>query len=164
MLWIVIVIALSSIWLMIKGGGLYFRDNDSAEYAPIKRKGFYYIAVGASLMLGLAFWNEFVYKRSQSALDREEKRIAAICTDVVKAFNKTKEPIEASMTEMKSVQFPFLPKASSKAIGQCQFVIQATVEATYRSGGTHKKTYEAQVEFDRAHETWHLRDIKWLDE
>lgn len=163
MLWVVILFVLISLWLMIKGGGWYFTDNTSAEYAPIKRKGFYFIAVGAAIMLSLAFWNEFVYKRSQSALEREEKRIAAICTDVVKAFNKTKEPIEQTMTDMKLVQFPFLPKASSKAIGQCEFQIQATVEASLRTGSTSSKTYEAHVRFDRTNESWHVLDLKWLD-
>ena len=68
MLWLVIAIALVSIWLMIKGGGWYFKDDRSTDYAPTKRKGLYYIVVGASLMMGLAFWNEFVYKKSHSAL------------------------------------------------------------------------------------------------
>lgn len=163
MLWLVIAIAVISIVLMIKGGGWYFKEDSSAEYAPIKRKGFYYIAVGAALLMGLAFWNEFVYKKSHSALEKEEKRIAAICTDVVKAYNKSKEGVELSLTEMKLVQFPFLPKASSKAVGNCQFVIQATVDATHRTGGTQPKTYEALVEFKPATESWHLNQINWLD-
>lgn len=163
MLWVVIAIALISVILMVKGGSAYFKEDDSIEYAQTKRKGLYYITVGACLIMGLAFWNEFVYKKSQSALDREEKRIAAICTDVVKAYNKSKEAIEVTMTDMKLVQFPFLPKAASKAIGNCQFSVIATVDATYRTGGTHKKTYEALVEFDSNYETWHLRDLKWLE-
>lgn len=163
MLWLVIAIALVSIGLMIKGGGWYFKDDRSTDYASTKRKGLYYIVVGASLMMGLAFWNEFVYKKSHSALEREEKRIATICTDVVKAYNKSKDDIELTMTDMKLVQFPFLPKASSKAIGECQFAIQATVDATLRTGGTYPKTYDARVEFDRSTETWHLRELNWLD-
>lgn len=163
MLWVVIGIALVSVALMIRGGNWYFKEDDSVEYALTKRKGLYYIIAGASLIMGLAFWNEFVYKKSQSALDRETKRIEAICTDVVKAYNKSKDAIEVTMTDMKLVQFPFLPRAASKAIGDCQFSIIATVEATYRKGGTHEKTYEALVEFDTMHETWHLRNVKWLD-
>lgn len=163
MLWLVIAIALLAVVLMIKGGGWYFREDNSAEYAPTKRKGAYFIGIGAVLLLSLAFWNEFVYKKSQSAHDREEKRIAAICTDVVKAFNKTKEEVEASLTDMKLVQFPFLPKTSSKALGQCQFSIVATVEASHRTDGTHSKTYNALVEFDPQQETWHVRQVEWLD-
>lgn len=164
MLWVVIVIALVSLVLMFKGGGWYFKEDDSLEYARTKRKGLYYIIAGASLIMGLAFWNEFVYKKSQSAQDRETKRIEAICTDVVKAYNKSKEDIEVTMTDMKLVQFPFLPRAASKAIGNCQFSIIATVQATYRTGGTHERTYEALVESDPTHGTWHLRDLKWLDD
>ena len=164
MLWVVIAIALVSVALMLRGGNWYFREDDSIEYAPTKRKGLYCIIVGASLIMGLAFWNEFVYKKSQSAQDRETKRIAAICTDVVKAYNKSKDAIEVTMTDMKLVQFPFLPKAKSKPLGNCQFSIIATVEATYRTGGTHKKTYDALVEFDSKHERWHLRDLKWLED
>lgn len=164
MLWVVIAIAAISVILMVRGGGWYFKEDNSIEYAPTKRKGFYYIVVGASLIMSLAAWNEFYYKRSQTSLEREEKRLAAICTDVVKAYNRSKEPIEATMTDMKLVQFPFLPRAASKAIGNCQFSIIATVDATYRTGGTHEKTYEALVEFDPTQESWHLRDIKWLDD
>lgn len=163
MLWVVIAIALVSVILMLKGGHWYFREDDSIEYASTKRRGLYYIIAGASLIMGLAFWNEFVYKKSQSAQDREAKRIATICTDVVKAYNKSKDAIEFTMTDMKLVQFPFLPRAASKAIGNCQFSIIATVDATYRTGGTHEKTYDALVEFDPTHETWHLRHVKWLD-
>ena len=163
MLWLVIAIALVAVVLMVKGGGWYFREDNSAEYAPIKRKGAYFIAVGAIFLLSLAFWNEFVYKKSQTALEREEKRIAAICTDVVKAFNKTKEDIEASLPDMKLVQFPFLPKTSSKALGQCQFSIVATVEASHRTDGTHSKTYNALVEYDPQQEIWHVRQVEWLD-
>lgn len=164
MLWVVIAIAVIAVILMVKGGSWYFKEDSSIEYAPTKRKGLYYIVVGASLIMSLAAWNEFYYKRSQTSLEREEKRLAAICTDVVKAYNRSKEPIEATMTDMKLVQFPFLPRAASKAIGDCQFSIIATVEATYRKGGTHPKTYEALVEFDPAQESWHLRNVKWLDE
>lgn len=163
MIWVVIAIALISVILMVKGGSAYFKEDDSIEYAQTKRKGLYYIIVGASLIMGLAFWNEFVYKKSQSALDREEKRITAICTDVVKAYNKSKEAVEVTMTDMKLVQFPFLPKVTSKATGNCQFSIIATVNATYRTGGTHEKTYEALVEFEPGHESWYLRDLKWLE-
>lgn len=163
MWWLVIAIALVAVVLMVKGGSWYFREDNSVEYAPIKRKGAYFIGVGAILLLSLAFWNEFVYKKSQSAQQREEKRIAAICTDVVKAFNKTKEDVEASLTDMKLVQFPFLPKTSSKALGQCQFSIVATVEASHRTDGTHSKTYNALVEFEPQQETWHVRQVEWLD-
>lgn len=163
MLWVVAFIALVSVVLMFRGGSWYFKEDDSLEYARTKRKGLYYIIVGASLIMGLAFWNEFVYKKSQSAQDREAKRIAAICTDVVKAFNKSKDAIEITMTDMKLVQFPFLPRAASKPLGNCRFSIIATVEATYRTGGTHEKTYDALVEFDPMYETWHLRQVKWLD-
>ncbi|MEZ2720820.1 hypothetical protein ACBP46_05255 [Paenalcaligenes hominis] len=163
MWWLVIAIVLIAVVLMVKGGSWYFREDNSVEYAPIKRKGAYFIGVGAILLLSLAFWNEFVYKKSQSAQQREEKRIAAICTDVVKAFNKTKEDVEASLTDMKLVQFPFLPKTSSKALGQCQFSIVATVEASHRTDGTHSKTYNALVEFEPQQETWYVRQVEWLD-
>lgn len=163
MFWLVIAVALLAIILMIKGGGWYFHENHSAEYAATKRKGAYFIAAGALLLLSLAFWNEFVYKRSQSAQEREEKRIAAICTDVVKAFNKSRDKVEASLPDMKLVQFPFLPKTASKAIGNCQFSIVATVEASHRTDGTHSKTYQALVEFDRDHETWHVLTVDWVD-
>lgn len=163
MLWLVMALGVVATILMIKGGGWYFKEDPSPDYAPIKRKGMYYIAIGASIVVALAFWNEFVYKKSDAVLKREEQRIAAICTDVVKAYNKSKEPIEQSLTEMKLVQFPFLPKASSTAIGGCQFSIQATVEATYRTGGTHKKTYDAVVSFDQERNTWQLLHLRWLD-
>lgn len=165
MLWVVIAIAVIAVILMVKGGSWYFKVDSSIEYAPTKRKGLYYIVVGASLIMSLAAWNEFYYKRSQSSLERNEKRLAAICTDVVKAYNRSKESIEAiTLNDMKLVQFPFLPRAASKAIGDCQFSIIATVNATYRTGGTQEKIYEALVEFDTAQETWHLRNIKWLDD
>ena len=164
MLWIVIAIAVISVVLMVKGGSWYFKEDSSTDYAPIKRKGLYYIVVGATLIMSLAAWNEFYYKRSQTSLEREEKRLAAICTDVVKAFNRSKEPIEEVMSEqMRLVQFPFLPKASSKAVGNCEFIIFATVDATYRAGGTHEKTYEARVKFDPSQEMWHLLDVQWID-
>lgn len=163
MLLIIIAIALIAVVLMVKGGGWYFKEDSSIEYASTKRKGLYYIIIGAGLIMSLAAWNEFYYKRSQTSLEREQKRLDAICTDVVKAYNRSKEPIEATMTDMKLVQFPFLPRASSKAIGSCQFSIIATVEATYRAGGTYEMTYEALVEFDSTQESWHLRDIRWLD-
>lgn len=162
MLWVVIAVAVVAVGLMMKGGHWYFKEDQSIDYAPTKRRGLYFILVGASLIMGLAFWNEFFYKRSQSALEREQNRIALICTDVVKAYNKSKEAVEFTMTDMKLVQFPFLPRAVSKAVGNCQFSIVATVEATYRTGGTNEKTYEALVEFVPTTESWHLRNLKWL--
>lgn len=163
MLWLVIAVAVVAVVLLVKGGTWYFREDNSPEYAPTKRKGAYCIGVGAVLLLSLAFWNEFVYKKSQSAQEREEKRIAAICTDVVRAFNKTQIGVEASLPEMKLVQFPFLPKTSSKALGNCQFSIIATVEASHRTDGTHSKTYTALVEFDPQHERWLVHQVDWLD-
>lgn len=163
MLWLIIAIALVAVVLLVKGGTWYFREDESAAYAPIKRKGAYFIAAGGVLLLGLAFWNEFVYKKSQTALEREERRIAAICTDVVKAFNKSQAGVEASLSDMKLVQFPFLPKTASKAIGDCQFVIVATVEASHRTDGTFSKTYEALIEFDPMYENWHVRQVDWLN-
>lgn len=163
MLWFVIALAVFAVVLMIKGGGWYFKEDSSAEYAPIKRKGLYLIVVGAALIMSLAFWNEFVYKKSSSAQEREQKRITALCTDVVKAYNKSKEVVEFSRDDMKLIQFPFLPRASSKALGQCQFSIIATVEATHRKGGTEPKTYEATVQADPLEKTWTVLEVRWLD-
>lgn len=163
MLWFVIALAVVAVILMIKGGGWYFREDTSAEYAATKRKGLYFIVVGAGLIMSLAFWNEFIYKKSSSALEREQKRITTLCTDVVKAYNKSKEAVEFSRDDMKLIQFPFLPKASSKALGNCTFSIVATVDATHRKGGTEPKTYEATVQADPIAKTWSVLEVRWLD-
>ena len=161
MMWFIIIIGLIGTLLLIKGGNGYFKEGQSTAH---KRKGLGYMIAGAVLIMGLATWNEFVYKRSDISLQRDAERIEAVCQNVVKAFNKSQEQLLEAMDEMKMVQFPFLPKKSSKALGQCQFHIEATVEATYRGGGgTHQKTYAALVEYHDEAKYWQLLEWQWLD-